>query len=490
LIWAGSDTGLIHLTRDGGKNWKDVTPPGVSIWSQISLIEASQYDPAVAYAAVNRGRVDDRAPYLYRTRDYGATWQPITNGIAAPAFLRCVREDPQTKGLLFAGTEFGAYVSFDDGDHWQSLQLNLPITGVRDLTIHGDDLVAATYGRSFWILDNITPFRQAQKVNASGMKAPWLFSPATVVRVDNDSFAGTPLPPEEPAAENPPNGAMIDYFLPSPASTVLLEVFDAQQNLVRRFSSERHPSDEQVPSKYLPLPIAARWFTKPEVIEKTPGMHRFVWNLTWGSSGGPTPDEDADYHSPSGPKVVPGIYQVRLTVDGKTQNQPLTVIMDPRSPATPAVLAQQLQLGRQIFEETTEPRRALAEIAPVQKQLSDIRERLEQAPSTAQNTQIKSALADAQSAVARIVMNKERSDQDGPGLQDAYAALVSALRVVESGDRAVPAQAIAVYKESSPQVKAHVAEWTQFKQTILVQLNQKLREANLDAVAIAGVEGR
>jgi hypothetical protein len=188
--------------------------------------------------------------------------------------------------------------------------------------------------------------------------------------------------------------------------------------------------------------------------------------------------------------VVPGIYQVRLTVDGKTQNQLLTVIMDPRSPATPAVLAQQLQLGRQIFEETTEPRRALAEIAPVQKQLSDIRERLEQAPSTAQNTQIKSALADAQSAVARIVMNKERSDQDGPGLQDAYAALVSALRVVESGDRAVPAQAIAVYKESSPQVKAHVAEWTQFKQTILVQLNQKLREANLDAVAIAGVEGR
>ena len=160
LIWAGSDTGLIHVTRDGGKNWKDVTPPGLSDWSKISLIEASHFDPAVAYAAVDRSRLDDQTPYIYRTRDYGASWQLVTNGIAAPAFLRAVREDPQTKGLLFAGTEFGVYVSFDDGDHWQSLQLNLPVTGVRDLTIHGDDLVIATYGRSFWILDNITPLRQ------------------------------------------------------------------------------------------------------------------------------------------------------------------------------------------------------------------------------------------------------------------------------------------------------------------------------------------
>ncbi|MFZ0808235.1 MAG: hypothetical protein WAN03_18730, partial [Candidatus Sulfotelmatobacter sp.] len=343
LIWVGSDTGLIHVTRDGGKNWNNVTPPGLAAWSQISLIEASHFDPAVAYAAVNRSRVDDRTPYLYRTRDYGATWQPITNGISAPAFLRAVREDPQTKGLLFAGTEFGPYISFDDGDHWQPLQLNLPITGVRDLTIHGDDLVAATYGRSFWILDDITPLRQLQKADASGMKAPWLFSPATAIRVDNDSFAGTPLPPEEPAAENPPNGAMIDYFLPSAASTVLLEVFDAQQNLVRRFSSERRTSEEQVPGKFLPLPVAARWFAKPEILEKTSGMHRFVWNLTWGASGGPTPDEDADDHRPSGPKVVPGIYQVRLTVDGRAESLPLTVVMDPRSPATAATLAQQLE---------------------------------------------------------------------------------------------------------------------------------------------------
>jgi hypothetical protein len=281
---------------------------------------------------------------------------------------------------------------------------------------------------------------------------------------------------------------MIDYFLPSPAHTVLLEVFDAEQNLVRRFSSEGHSSDEQVPAKYLPLPVAERWFTKPEILEKTRGMHRFVWNLTWGSSGGPTPDEDADYHSPSGPKAVPGIYQVRLTVDGKTQSQPLTVVMDPRSPATPEVLAQQLQLGQQIYAEATEPRRALAEIGSIQKQLADVQTKVEHEPSTAQDAEIKSAISDAQSAIAKIVMNKERLEQEGPGLQDAYAGLLSALRVVESGDRAVPSQAIAVYKESSRQVKARVAEWTRFKQTNLVQLNQKLREANLAPVAIAEVK--
>jgi photosystem II stability/assembly factor-like uncharacterized protein len=481
LIWAGSDTGMIHLTRDGGKNWKDVTPPGLPVWSQISIIEASHFDPAVAYAAVNRSRVDDQTPYLYRTRDYGATWQPIANGITAPAFLRAVHEDPQTNGLLFAGTEFGIYVSFDDGDHWQSLQLNLPVTGVRDLTIHGDDLVIATFGRSFWILDNITPLRQAKTLAASATKAPLLYHPATAVRVDNDSFSGTPLPPEEPAAENPPNGAMLDYFLPSAASTVQVEVFDALGNLVRRFSSERH-SSEEVPSRYLPLAIADRWVPKPEVLEKTPGMHRFVWNLTWGSSGGPTPDEDTDYHRPSGPKAVPGTYQVRLTVDGKAQNQPLTVIMDPRSPATPEVLTQQFQLGKQIFDETTEPRHALAEITSVQKQLSDLQKKLDQEAST--TTQIKSAITDAQSTIAKIVTNKDHSEQQGPGLQNAYTALVAALRVVEGGDRPAPSQAVAVYTESSRALKARLAEWTRFKQTTLVELNQKLHEANLAPVAI------
>ena len=478
LIWAGSDTGLIHLTRDGGKNWKDVTPQGLSDWSKISLIEASHFDPAVAYAAVDRGRLDDQMPYIYRTRDYGATWQRITDGMTAPAFLRAVREDPQSKGLLFAGTEFGVYVSFDDGDHWQSLQLNLPVSSVRDLTIHGDDLVIATFGRSFWILDDITPLRQV--VEARKASGPWLYRPATAVRVDNDSFSGTPIPPDEPTAENPPNGAMIDYFLQSPASAIRLEVFDAQQNLVRSFSSE-----DQSTKKHPPLPVAERWFPKPEVLEKAAGMHRFVWNLTWGSSGGPSADEDAEMRNPSGPKGVPGDYQVRLTVDGKVQNQSLKVVMDPRSPATPEVLVRQLQLGRQIFGETIEARRALAEIGSVQKQLADIQQKL-----ASQSAQLKSALAEAGSAIGKILTNKEHAADESPGLQDAYAGLASALRVVESGDRAVPSQAIAVYQESSQQVKARVAEWARFKQTRLMQLNQQLREANFAPIAIAEIEER
>jgi len=472
LIWAGSDTGLIHLTRDGGKSWNNVTPRGLSDWSKISLIEASHFDPAVAYAAVDRSRLDDQAPHLYRTRDYGASWQSIADGIPDRAFLRAVREDPQSKGLLFAGTELGVYLSFDDGDHWQPLQLNSPTTSIRDLTIHGDDLVVATHGRSFWILDNITPLRQVSA--ALSAKNAWLCRPAVAARIDNDTFVGTPLPPEEPTAENPPNGAMIDYYLKSPASRVTLEIFDAQQNLVRRFSSDDRKT------KYASLPVAERWFPKPEVLETTAGMHRFVWNLTWGSSGGPVADEEADFHNPSGPKVIPGTYQVRFSVDGETQSQPLQVIMDPRSPATAEILAQQFELGRQIFSETLDARRALTEISTVQKQLAAV-----QQGNTAQKTQLMSAIADTQAGLSRILTNKDNAPELGPGLQNAYKNLASALRVVEGGDRAVPSQAIAVYKESSEQVKTCIREWARFKETSLPQLNQQLRQANLVPITIA-----
>ncbi len=474
-IWAGSDTGLIHLTRDSGKTWKDVTPTGLSAWSKISLIEASHYDPAVAYAAVDRSRLDDQAPYLYRTRDYGSSWQLITNGIAAHAFLRGIREDTQKKDLLFAGTELGVYVSFDDGDHWQVLQLNLPVTSVRDLTIHGDDLIVATHGRSFWILDDITPLRQAS--DAEKANAFWLYHPAPAYRIDNDTFIGTPIPPEEPTAENPPAGAIIDYFLKSSATTVSLEILDAEQKLVRRFSSEdRHPE------KHPPLPIAERWFPKPQVLETNPGMHRFVWDLRWGSGGGPSVDEESEYRSPNGPKVVPGNYTVRLTTDGKPQNQPLTVVMDPRSAATPEILREQLQLGQQIFAETLEARRTLAEIASLQKQLSDREQKLGE-----KNSDIKAALADAQTEISKIEAGPGAAGQ-AAGLQEAFAGMASALRVVEGGDRAVPSQAIALYNESSQRVKTAIGEWSEFKTTKLPRLNQKLSDANLAPIAISEIE--
>jgi len=473
LIWAGSDTGLIHVTRDGGKRWKDVTPKGLTAWSKISLIEASHFDPAVAYAAVERSRLDDRTPYLYRTRDYGVTWQSINDGIAAPAFLRAVREDPQSKSLLFAGTEFGIYVSFDEGDHWQSLQLNLPVTSVRDLAIHGDDLVVATHGRSFWILDNITPLKQI--LDAKKSDAFWLYRPATAVRIDNDSFPGTPIPPEEPTAENPSAGAAIDYFLKSAASKVKLEIFDAQQNLVQRLSSEDRHSE-----KHAALPIAERWFPKPEALSTTPGTHRFVWNLSWGNAGEPSLDEDDS--TPSGPRVVPGTYELRMTVDGRTQTQPLKVTMDPRSPATAETLQQQLQLGRQIFAETMEARGALAEAGSVEKKLADIEPKLGE-----QDSALKSIVTDARREIAEILTKKEASGQAG-GLRVAFTNLAAALRVVESGDRAVSSQDIAVYKESSQGVKAGIAAWTSFKQAKLPQLNRKLTEGGLAPIAISEIE--
>ncbi len=479
LIWAGTDTGLIHVTRDGGKTWKDVTPPGLTAWSKISLIEASRFDPAVAYAAVDRSRLEDQAPHLYRTRDYGATWQAITEGIAGHAFLRVIREDTEKNGLLFAATELGVYVSFDDGEHWQSLQMNLPVTSIRDLTIHGEDLVVATHGRSFWILDDITPLRQA----ADARKADgfWLYHPATAVRVDNDFFVGTPLPPEEPTAENPPSGAMIDYFLKSAAGQVTLEIFDSQQKLVGRFASHMDAEqDEKHAEKRPSLPIAERWLPKAEVLQKTVGMHRFVWNLAWGNAEA-NADEDYENRNPSGPKVVPGKYQVRLTVDGRTQSQVLKVVMDPRSGATQATLQRQLELGQKMFGEALGARRALAEIRSVRKELTEVQQKIGGSAAA-------SAVAEALAEISKIVANKESSPGEPGGLQDSYTGLASALRVVESGDREVPSQAIAVYQAASEHAKAGIAAWGRFKETRLPEINQKLQESGVGPVTVSEVE--
>jgi photosystem II stability/assembly factor-like uncharacterized protein len=481
LIWVGSDTGLIHVTRDGGKHWQNITPPAISDWSKISLIEASYFDAAVAYAAVDRSRVDDQTPYLYRTRDYGATWQPITTGLAAPAFLHAVREDPQTKGLLFAGTERGVYVSWDDGDHWQSLQLNLPVAGVRDLAIHGDDLIVATFGRALWVLDNIDPLRQLSEVkNQTG---PRLYRPAITVRIDNDSFPEPPLPPDEPTADNPPAGVMIDYFLPAAATSVQLEIFDTQKNLVRKFSSEDHRP------KYPPVPVADRWILKPEIPEKTAGMHRLVWDLRWTSSGGPTSiDDEFYYHMPGGPKAAPGLYELRLTIDGKTQTQTLKLVMDPRSEATPEVLAQQLQLGRQIFADTMELRHILTEIASVQKLLSDRTKELSQSKSRKNAEALLAKLQEAQSSSEKIFQNKQSAAQDDSSLQDTNDALDWALRAVETSDRPIPSQVIAVYDRAGARARAGMAAWKRFKQINLVELNRQMQESSLAPINISEIE--
>lgn len=470
LIWAGSDTGLIHVTRDGGKTWKNVTPKGVTDWSKISLIEASHFNPAEAYAAVDRHRLDDQVPYLYRTRDYGQTWQLVTEGLHAPAFTGAVREDPNQKGLLFAGTEFGICVSFDDADHWQSLQLNLPVTSIRDLVIHGDDLVIATHGRSFWILDNITPLRQAASVRESGA---WLYRPATAVRIDNAAFMGTPLPPEEPTAENPPNGAMVDYFLASSAESVKLEILDSQHELVRSFSSQASRQ-----SRRAPVPIAERWLPKPQPLDKSTGMHRFIWDLAWGAELSDSGEEEG-YGAPRGPRATPGAYEVRLTVDGKTLTQPLHITMDPRSTATPQDLARQVKLGREIFSQALEARKTATAIRKLQKQLSDLQPKLQPNPDL-------KASVDIVSDELKTILNGDSSRD--VGLDKASTGLSAALRVVESSDRPVPAQALQVYQQSTIAAKHALAKWNDFKSKRLPELNHLLEGAGLPQ--LAGVEER
>ena len=473
-IWAGSDTGLIHLTLDGGKTWQNVTPTGVSDWSRVSMIEASRFDPAVAYAAVDRHRVDNYKPYIYRTRDYGKTWQPITTGIASTS-VNAIRQDTQRNGLLFAGTELGIYVSFDDGDHWQPLQLNMPVTSIRDVTIHGDDLIVATHGRSFWILDNITPLRQmdaqAQSANVR------LFQPGTAIRIDNDGFLGSPLPPEEPTAKNPADGAMIDYYLKSPAKEAKLEIFDANNRLVRRFSGGQK-SEEKRP----PLPIAERWLAKPVVLENAAGMHRFLWDLRWSSSGTDESEEEEGPGAPRGPRVTPGTYQIKLTVDGHTFTQNLKVVMDPRSQATKAELDEQLRLGLEMFGEARQARRTLAEIGTVKKRLADVKQQL-----AGKAPELLAQVTTAEAAIMTIEKGSKAAIAT-MGLDSASTGLASVLRVVEGGDRTVPSQALELYQEADQAAKARLAEWKKLKSTELVQLNDGLRKAGVTPIQVSQIE--
>ncbi len=473
-IWAGSDTGLLHLTRDGGKNWTNVTPPGLSDWSKIAMIEASRFDDGTAYVAVERHRLGDDKPYLFRTRDYGKTWQPISSGIGEHAFVNAIRQDTQNKNLLFAGTERGAYVSFDEGDHWQPLQLNLPVTSVRDLLVHGDDLIAATHGRGFWILDDFTALRQT---SAAPQSAPVLYRPAKATRVDNDGFQGTPLPPEEPAAKNPPDGAILDYVLASDAHDVKLEIVAADGKVVRRFSNAARPAP-----KTPPIPIAPRWLPKPQLLGSTAGMHRFVWDLRWGSSGSGDDDDYGGFGAPRGPRAVPGTYQVRLTADGTTVSQPLEVAMDPRSSATAKELDEQLRVGRQIFEQARLTRKALAEMTAVRSSLA------EATKAAAANPALLSQISAVEKSIAGIESGGREAGAPSMGLSAANTGLMASLRVVGSSDRTIPSQAMDVFRQSNAAAESRLAEWTALKQGDLARLNRALEAAGVKPIAIAEIE--
>ncbi len=341
-IWAGTDDGLIHVTTDGGKTWNDVTPSALVPWAKVSILEASHFDANTAYAAINTFRLDDLRPHIYRTRDGGKTWTRITRGIPDGGIVNVVREDPKTKGLLFAGTENEVFVSFDDGEQWQSLRHNMPATSIRDLVLHEDDVVVATHGRGFWILDDIEPLRQTPQL---------LYKPQRAWRFRWNKNTDTPLPADEPAGQNPPDGAILDYYLASPASEVTLEILSTDGTLIRRFSSR-----DLAPPPGDTGNVPWYWIRPPRVLSTAAGMHRFVCDLHYPPFPPKTPsfpiaaiprDTAPEFSSPW---VLPGTYTVRLIADGNSHSQPLLVQMDPRVKATPADLEQQFALSMKVYE--------------------------------------------------------------------------------------------------------------------------------------------
>jgi photosystem II stability/assembly factor-like uncharacterized protein len=329
IVWAGTDDGYVWLTRDDSRTWHNVTPAALTSWSKVGTIESSHFDAGTAYAAIDRHRLDDYRPYIYRTRDFGATWTSIANGIPNGSFVNVVREDPKRRGLLYAGTERGIYVSFDDGEHWQSLQLNLPVTSIRDIAVHGDDVIVATHGRAFWVMDDVTPLRQLPDAAAAG--GIYLFAPVPAYRIADGSEEGTPLPLDEPQAENAPAGLYIDYYLPdAPHTPVVLEILDANGKLIRQWSSA-HPSKPVDPKS---ISYTMHWVHQHPVPLADAGAHRFVW----------------DFHKDTfdGPLVPPGPYTVRLNVNGQSYTREAIVLRDPRIRATDADLRAQYALATRV----------------------------------------------------------------------------------------------------------------------------------------------
>ena len=325
-IWAGTDDGLIHVTRDGGKNWSNVTPPEVTPWSKVSLIDAGQHDDDTAYAAINRIRLDDMKPHIFRTHDGGKSWKEIVGGLPDEP-VNAVREDMYVRGLLYCGTERAVYFSTDDGEHWNPLRLNMPATSIRDLVLadEGKDLVVGTHGRGFWILDSIAALRQV------GRDAVKLYRPSPTHLIEWNRNTDTPLPPEEPGGKNPPDGIPIDYYLGSGAQVVTLEFIDPAGNVIRKFSSE----DKPVVLDPKDITVMIEWARPPEVVSKLAGSHRFVWDMRLAAAGGrPGLSMAAIWRDtpvgPRGPMVPAGDYKVRLTVDGKVQEQTFQLRADPR----------------------------------------------------------------------------------------------------------------------------------------------------------------
>jgi len=474
VIWVGTDDGLIHVTRDEGKTWNNVTPPEITAWSKVTHMEASHFEAGKAFAAVDRHRLDDPKAYLYRTKDFGKSWQRVSNGIPEGSFLNCVREDPKVAGLIYACTEKGVYVSFDDGEEWQPLQFNLPVTSVRDSVVHGDDLVIATFGRSFWILDDIAPLRQwSAKVSSADA---WLFEPATAYRVRPGSDEGTPVPLDEPQAENPPNGAVLDYNLRKKATEpVELEIFDAAGKSVRRFAS----NDEMPKTNPDEMDIPMYWIHDAQAISAEAGMHRFVWDLHYAFTGG----RRRGRRGGAGPLALPGTYTVKLTVGGKTLSAPLVVKMDPNMKTSAADLEREFHLASKLAAGVGEFSAAATRADDLLKQIAA------RSKDAAGNAEVAAALSDLEKKISAVAGSGAGGGFGSfgfavPGeqpttLRQVSAAFGTLLGIVDGADVAPSADATAASAKWEAAGTPTLTRWNAIQTKELVRVNSLLTNAQL-----------
>jgi len=478
-LWAGTDDGLIWITHDGGKNWNDITPKELTPWCKVTQISASHFNEQTAYASVSRFRINDMHPYLFRTRDGGKSWTQITSGLPDFGPVDTVREDPVRKGLLFAGTENAVWVSFDDGDHWQSLQLNLPHTSMRDLWIHENDLIVATHGRGFWILDDMAPLREAA---ASLANTVHLFKPAPSYRVQRDTYPDTPLPPDEPVAPNPLDGAMMDYYLPGSASSVALEVLDAHGKVVRKYTNTDKPeiSEQDLQKQLIPL----YWVRAPRHLSTDAGMHRWVWDLHYAT---PTatrheypisaiPHDTPRY--PLGPNALPGSYTVRLTVDGKSSTAPLTIKMDPRVKISAAALQKKFRAEIHLAELMTGTSEAVLQAGSIHAQLEKLKP---------ESNEAKSSIADFQKKLTSLLgtpggfLAPPSNEVTLSRINGEVGTLYQAIWQPDAEPTSSQMEAVERTEHESSEI---LSRWRDLKNTDLPALNRLLHEAQAPEIQI------
>jgi photosystem II stability/assembly factor-like uncharacterized protein len=484
-IWAGTDDGLIWTTTDGGGHWDNVTPPALKAFWKVFNMDAGHFDSKTAYAAVNTLRLDDMRPHLFRTHDGGKTWLEINNGIPDGAATSTIREDPKRKGLLYAGTETQVYVSFDDGDHWQSLRLNMPASSVRDLQVKDDDLIAGTHGRGFLILDNVTPLRQiAEKIAGEPLH---LYAPQTALRIRGAMNPPTPWPPDMATGENPPDGAMIDYYVGPKFSGVLtLEIKDSKGEMVAQVHS-----NDPVPPLDPRYPDPTLWARPPRIPSVEAGHHRFLWDLRYpavpGMSTGPSADEAVPYNTPSVPSspfVLPGTYTVQLMAGGKTFSEQLHVVMDPRVKTPVAELEEQFKVSKAIYDDALRATAALHEITVLREQLSA---KSAQPPVASAGDSLESKLtkiAGGRGEGARAGGGGRGTPAGPPNLTTLRLQLARMEHTVQSADVAPTTAQVEAYDGLKKPLADLIQQWNTLKASDLKALNDSLRKQGLPLLTL------